>query len=871
MQRFWSWLAVNLARHAGMVTLIGLVFTVVLGVGITRIEFATGQDSYLNKGSQVYDDNIEYQELFGGNALLTAISMDEGHTVDELFTEAGVADMERVATEVREVSHVLNAISPVTALEFSSRLVQAPEGGTVFDAIGTKALTEAQAEAEERGDTASVQARAADLAVTSTRLLSIPADQQSLTDPAYVQFLLYDNTICEVTEAPGADEVGNCPNTTDPAGPPQVGVGTKQIRKALVPFFPDPEHAVVVTRYEGNLDIKTEGESAVAGAAVLDTLEVPDATTVTAGASLLLKDINDYLTGGMLTLGGIAVAVMIVILMLFFHVRWRLLPLAVVLVGIVWAFGLAGFLGIPLTVVTIAGLPVMLGIGIDYAIQMHSRIEEEVVIDRAAHPIQEAARGLGPGLLVVTFDAVFAFLAIQLSQVPMIREFGWLLTVGIVMICISSIVNPLAILGIREYKSPTTGRDYSTGRMGRLVVWLGSAPAATAVWLALVAVVVFAVGSYLEPRQELETDPIKWLNPSSPTVQSIDQVDEEIGGSSELGVYVQSEDSSDLLEDQGAVDWASNLVTDMTEAHPEALVYGSSIVSTVTDLTSVEGAAVETPRAPTVQAAWGVAPEDIQITTMAKDGAAMNLVFFTGPVSLEERAVVVDDIESVPVPDGLTATPSGLAVVGVGLLENLEANLVQLTWLAAGLVFLFLWVRLRSFTRAILSMVPVLISSGVATIVIWALGIQLSPMTAVGGPLVVATCTEFTSLIVLRYIEERRRGLEPREAIDVTASRTGRAFIVSAMTAIAGVAVIAFSSLPLLRNFGIFVALKIAIALLAALVVLPPLIVWADKRNWVSRGMVEHEDQPYIEVPRSEAEARALAKLEASRTGVSQT
>ena len=38
------------------------------------------------------------------------------------------------------------------------------------------------------------------------------------------------------------------------------------------------------------------------------------------------------------------------------------------------------------------------------------------------------------------------------------------------------------------------------------------------------------------------------------------------------------------------------------------------------------------------------------------------------------------------------------------------------------------------------------------------------------------------------------------------------------MTAIAGVAVIAFSSLPLLSNFGLFVALKIAIALLAALV-----------------------------------------------------
>ena len=57
----------------------------------------------------------------------------------------------------------------------------------------------------------------------------------------------------------------------------------------------------------------------------------------------------------MLTLGGIAIAIMVVILLVFFDVRWRLLPLAVVLIGVIWAFGLAGYLGIPLTLVTIAG------------------------------------------------------------------------------------------------------------------------------------------------------------------------------------------------------------------------------------------------------------------------------------------------------------------------------------------------------------------------------------------------------------------------------------------------------------------------------------------------------------------------------------
>ena len=109
-------------------------------------------------------------------------------------------------------------------------------------------------------------------------------------------------------------------------------------------------------------------------------------------------------------------------------------------------------------------------------------------------------------------------------------------------------------------------------------------------------------------------------------------------------------------------------------------------------------------------------------------------------------------------------------------------------------------------------------------------------MTAVGGPLVVAACTEFTSLILLRFVEERGAGSARRRRSTSTAARTGRAFIVSALTAISGVAVIAGSSLPLLRDFGIVVAMNVAVALLSALVVLPPMLVWADEHGWVSKG-----------------------------------
>ena len=76
----------------------------------------------------------------------------------------------------------------------------------------------------------------------------------------------------------------------------------------------------------------------------------------------------------------------------------------------------------------------------------------------------------------MTFDAVFAFVAIQISQVPMIRDFGWLLTVGIIAICISSIINPLAVLGIREFRSPDQGSGLQRGRARPPGGEAGSAP-----------------------------------------------------------------------------------------------------------------------------------------------------------------------------------------------------------------------------------------------------------------------------------------------------------------------------------------------------------------------------------------------------------
>jgi predicted RND superfamily exporter protein len=441
--------------------------------------------------------------------------------------------------------------------------------------------------------------------------------------------------------------------------------------------------------------------------------------------------------------------------------------------------------------------------------------------------------------------------------VPMLRDFGLLLAVGIAAICIGSIILPLAILGIREFKSPTKGRDFRAGPLGRLVVWLGSIPARAAVLFAVASIGIFVAGVVVEDKLTLQTDPVQWVNQDSQTIKDIHEVEKLSGGSSELGVYATA---GDVFTDKFAT-FAHDFTRKTLRQYPNKLLTGSSIETAIGDIVNdVPGGSDLAPRGEDVKNAYDVAPAAVKASTVAEDGKAFNILFRTGPGSLEARAPVVRGIrDTTHPPEGIRATPSGLAVVGVGLLDNLEANRIELTYLAMLFVFLFLAVRLRSIIRSLLSLVPVLIAVGISSLVAWAFSSELSPMTAVGGPLVIAACTEFTSLILLRYVEERRRGYEPREAVDVAASRTGRAFVVSALTAIAGVAVLSFSSLPLLRDFGRIVALNVAIALLSALVVLPPMLVWADKRNWVSRGMLGKKPEPFIPTPPMGAGTTAAA------------
>jgi predicted RND superfamily exporter protein len=126
--------------------------------------------------------------------------------------------------------------------------------------------------------------------------------------------------------------------------------------------------------------------------------------------------------------------------------------------------------------------------------------------------------------------------------------------------------------------------------------------------------------------------------------------------------------------------------------------------------------------------------------------------------------------------------------------------------------------------------VPIVLATGWSALVIWAMQIDLNPMSATLGALVIAIATEFSVILSARFREERDSGMSVGEALRRTYSRTGAAVLASGVTATAGFAVLILSEIRMLRDFGLVTVVDLAVALAGVMLVLPAVLVLAESR-----------------------------------------
>ena len=516
---------------------------------------------------------------------------------------------------------------------------------------------------------------------------------------------------------------------------------------------------------------------------------------------------------------------MAVVLSFLFPVRWRALSLPLVLVGCVWAFGLMGLLGLPLTMVTIAGLPILIGLGVDFAIQFHSRFDEESHRQpNAEGALRESLTHIGPAIAVAVLAATLGFLVLHISRVPMIRDFGSMLAVGTVMLFLAILFILNAILFLRDRgrqgdqaDQPLTARF----RVENVVQTLTRNTVGRVLPIVVVGLFIALIGLLVDSHIPVQTDPERFIPQDSPVLQDLYHIRDVAGSSSELGIFVQAKDvtSPEVLA------WMAAFQERMQSEHRE-LLRSNSLATLL-----MMGADGSVPPSDLLERVLATAPPGVRRSLMSDDRTQAAVVFSLGEeVSLQERKALVDSIKAdLRLPPGVSATPAGLSVMGVEAVNALSANRDLMVYAAMGAIVLGLFFIYRHPIKAVAPVLPIVLALGSSSVLLFFLGIELNPLTAVSGPLIIAMGTEFTLLLMARYFEERGRGAAPREAMQVATLHIGRAITVSGLTVMGGFGVLAFSNFPLLEGFGKVTALDMGLALLSTLIVLPPLLIWLDE------------------------------------------
>ncbi len=187
---------------------------------------------------------------------------------------------------------------------------------------------------------------------------------------------------------------------------------------------------------------------------VIADSDAPPGTTVTQTGDLVFNlQTNIAMSLQMIILIVVAMVLLVLVLgLLFGYVNYRFLPVLMVGMGLVVTFGILGFAGVLIGMAAIGAFPILIGLGIDYSIQFHSRLEEEARRGPLPGAVRVTMENTGPAVLYALIATSMGFAALFISPVPMIRNFAVVAIIGIATCYAVSLVGIPVVARLVTYR-----------------------------------------------------------------------------------------------------------------------------------------------------------------------------------------------------------------------------------------------------------------------------------------------------------------------------------------------------------------------------------------------------------------------------------
>ncbi|MDD1695253.1 MAG: hydrophobe/amphiphile efflux-3 (HAE3) family transporter [Methanoregula sp.] len=587
---------------------------------------------------------------------------------------------------------------------------------------------------------------------------------------------------------------------------------------------------------------------------VIDTSSPPPGVTVEmSGSPAFSQQMSAGLTSNMgILIGGAMILMIITMGILFAYVRHRFMPVLLVAIGLITSLGLMGLAGISLNMAVIGAFPVLIGLGIDYAIQFHARFDEEARKGSLENAVFITVTRTGPAVLYAMLATSMGFVAMYVSTVPMIRSFGVVSIIGInTCFWISCIGMPtLGLLVNYKPKLQQTGECYAVGTEAcdtiigkeknkkKSSFSYGDFLTSTSVKIAknpipvlLIAGLVALIGFQIDPTIPISSDENAFVPSDMPAKINIDKVTRIIGATSTADFMIQGSRVTDL----DTVIWIKEF-QDYELAHHKELTGATSIV---TYILQYNGGVIPETQAQ-LDSVLQKIPEGTKESYLSSPMCGI-IRFSTTDMEMSQendlKEQMKTEIEFLEPPIGISVEPVGNFELYTSLIGSMAESKDTMTVLGFIFVFAFLILVYRHL-HAVSPIIPIIFIVGWNAVMMYIIGLTYNPLTATLGSMTIGVAAEYTILVMERYAEEEERLHDPIAAIQESIQKIGSAITVSGLATFFGFSALCLATFPIISNFGISTLIAVAFSLIGAIFVMPAVLSlmgqlteWLDSRK----------------------------------------
>jgi len=566
------------------------------------------------------------------------------------------------------------------------------------------------------------------------------------------------------------------------------------------------------------------------------------------GIPMIADDMMTYIKNDIMVFGaGVFIFIICTLWFVFRSLLWVFIPLLSCFFSVLIMIGLLGLVGWKVTVISSNFIALMLILTMAMNIHMSVRYlqfkKENPNISNSEAITWTAGKMFWP-ILYTVLTTICAFLSLIFSDIKPIIDFGWMMTVGlIVSLSITFTLLP-TILNILSKENT----EYKEDKKSKITSFLSVVAQKNTKTIFISAFFVIAVSIFGITKLEVENSFINYFDKKTEIYKGMKLIDDKLGGTTPLDVIIKfpdkdkaekSDDDFDSWDDD--VDdskywFTRNKIDRITQVHD----YLDSIqaVGKVISFASMVRVAEDLNNGKKLQGLeMGVLytkiPDSFKkeiidpYISIKNNEARISLRILDSKDDLRRNELIKKINYDLKNKLGLEREEfklAGVLILFNNLLQSLfKSQILTLGVVMAGITAMFL-ILFRNITLSLIGVVPNFMAAFLILGIIGLLGIPLDMMTITIAAITIGIAVDNSIHYIYRFKEEFKKIKDYNKTLEKCHDTVGVAILNTSITIVFGFSILVLSNFIPTIYFGIFTGLAMLLAMVSVLTLLPKLI-----------------------------------------------